>query len=124
MRREKRTPREPGVWSGKAMGIRHYDLSHRFLSLRGNRAQSHRTEAQHLLPTGCPFHRLKERISDCYFKVWKLLELGGTEMMHHRAAARPRTQVERVKRQTEAWQVTAAGTGGKWLRKTTGATQA
>lgn len=51
----------------------------------------------------------------------KLNELGGTEVMHHRAAARPET-VERVKRQEEARKPTMAGTGGKWLRKRTRAT--
>lgn len=43
----------------------------------------------------------------------KLNKLGGTEMMHHRAAARPETRVERMKRQKEVWKVTTAGTGGK-----------
>lgn len=39
----------------------------------------------------------------------KLDELGGTEMMHHRAAARPEAWGERVERQKEAWKVTTAG---------------
>lgn len=49
------------------------------------------------------------------------LKLGGTEVMHHRAAARPETGGEGGKagRGEEA---TTAGTGGKWLRRRTGAT--
>lgn len=48
-------------------------------------------------------------------------KLGGAEMMHHRAAAGPETQVERVERQ-EVRKLTTVGTGGKWLRTMTGAT--
>lgn len=53
----------------------------------------------------------------------KLNELGGTETMHH-SCCQARDPGGGVKRQKEAWKVTAAGAGGKWLRKTTGATRA
>lgn len=51
----------------------------------------------------------------------KLNKLGGTEVMHHRAAARPETDGE-GERQEEARKLTMAGTGGEWLKKRTGAT--
>lgn len=49
------------------------------------------------------------------------LKLGGTEVMTTELLPGLR-RVERVKRQEEARKPTTVGTGGKWLRRRTGAT--
>lgn len=43
-------------------------------------------------------------------------KLGGAEMMYHRAAAGPETQVEGEKAK-EVRKLTTVGGGGKWLRE-------